>query len=289
MKEMVNFNGKQFNPKPLLGNAVSNVICAVIFGDRYEYSDRKFSELLGLISRNVRLLGPTGILKMNLIPIRIWHLPFAGFQEIIANFTTMRKFLQNILDVHRDTFDVNNLRDFIDAYLKEAQETTKQDETGTQTVKRRHLSEGNLVGTMANLFAAGSETTATTLYWCILYMMIYPDIQKRVQAEIDAVVGRNRLPKLADKPELNLTQAIIWEAQRLGSIAPLGVPHTAASDTQLHGFEVPKGAMIIPNLWHIFRDPKIWPEPEQFKPERFLTDDGKAVKPEELIPFSTGE
>ncbi|XP_022109968.1 cytochrome P450 2U1-like [Acanthaster planci] len=119
-------------------------------------------------------------------------------------------------------------------------------------------------------------------------MAIYSEIQQRVQAEIDAVVGRNRLPRLADKLGLNLTRAVIWEVQRMTSIVPLGLPHVAASDTQLQGFLIPRDTILVSNMWRIFRDLKLWPEPEMFKPERFLNDEGKAFKPGEFIPFGVG-
>ncbi len=297
MDEMVKFDGKSFNPKPFLSNAVSNVICAVVLGQRYEYSDRRFQELLSLLSRNFQLLGPAGFLKMTFFSRHIRHVPFSGMNEVSNNFESLARFIKNIINTHRENFDADNVNDFTDAYLLEIQGSSEEKASdgatnGTAThksTKQWHLSECNMIGTIVNLFAAGTETTATTLQWSILYMMAYPDIQKRVHAEIDATVGRNRLPRLADKPELNFTYAVVLEVQRMASITPIGVPHCASEDTKIHGFNIPKGALLIPNLWNIFRDPSLWPEPEKFKPERFLNAEGKAVKPEELIPFSTGE
>ena len=74
----------------------------------------------------------------------------------------------------------------------------------------------------------------------------------------------------------------------MNTIVPLGVAHAAASDTKFRGFLIPKDALLVPNLWGIARDPKVWPEPDEFKPERFLNDKGVAVQADELIPFSVG-
>ncbi|XP_038063977.1 cytochrome P450 2J6-like [Patiria miniata] len=290
MKEMSSFDGKPFNPKRLLSNAVSNVICSVIFGKRYEYTDQKFQNLLDLISRNIKLLGAGGVFFF--IP-GLRYLPFGKFKQMISNIQESEKFVVDIIEAHRAEFDPENLKDFVDVYLKESQQNLNN-EPGAPTSKssssaaRSHLNDSNFVGTIRNLFIAGSETTATTLQWCLLYMMMFPEIQHRVQAEIDAVVGRNRLPRMADKRDLNFTQAVIWEVQRLACIAPLGIPHTAASDTHIHGFTIPKGAILVPNLWALFRDPRVYPEPDRFNPERFLDSAGKAVKPDELVPFSVG-
>ncbi|XP_022095727.1 cytochrome P450 2J6-like [Acanthaster planci] len=282
MKEMSSFNGKPFNPKPLLSNATSNVICSVIFGKRYDYNNEEFKKLLSLFSENVRLFGAGGVF---LFFPALRHLPFVSSNQLELNGQQVRKFITTVIDNHRAAFDSDNLNDFIDVFLKEIKSNEEKAKAG---VKHGHLTEHSFVGTVANLFAAGTETTATTLQWALLYMAVYPKIQKQVQAEIDDVVGRNRLPRMADKSQLNFTQAVIWEVQRLTIVAPLGVAHAAASDTQLRGFTIPKGALLVPNLWAVSHDSNVWPEPDQFKPERFLNDQGEAAKVDELIPFSVG-
>ncbi|XP_022095758.1 cytochrome P450 2J6-like [Acanthaster planci] len=282
MKEMSDFNGKPFDPKPLLGNAVSNVICNVIFGKRYKYADEEFTRLLALLARNFKLLGAGAV--VNFFPI-LRHLPSVPTAEMMSNFEEIRVFVTSIIDSHRDIFDVNDPKDFTDCFLKEVKQNEAKDAMGVQ---HGFLSERNFAGTIIALFGAGTETTATTLQWALLYMTVYPEIQRRVQAEIDSVVGRNRLPRMADKQELNFTRAVIWEVQRLSLIVPLGVAHAAASDTQFRNFTIPKDALLVPNLWAVAHDPNVWPEPDQFKPERFLNDKGEAVKADELIPFSVG-
>ncbi|XP_038054780.1 cytochrome P450 2J6-like [Patiria miniata] len=292
IKEMAALGGKPFNPKPFLGNAVANVICCVIFGKRYKYTDEEFKYLLDLLSRNAKLAGGGGAVMVN---PSLRHLPFIPFAELLANFNEITCFIGNIVDAHRKTFNADDLKDFTDVYLMEIQQNLARDKDRMlpdgkhpKASKYGHLSERNIVGTIMGLFAAGSETTATTIQWALLYMMVYPDIQKRVQAEIDDVVGRNRMPRMADIPELNFTRAVIWEVQRLANIVPLGVPHAAASDIYLRGYLILKDTFVLPNMWTIFQDPKHWPEPELFKPERFLNEGGEAVKADELIPFSTG-
>ena len=294
IQEISSRDEKPFDPKYLLGNAVANVICCVVLGKRYEYSDPMFTNLMHVIHRIVNFLGSGGL--ANFIPaMRVF---IRNKAEILASFGEFRSFLLDVVASHRSNVDPGNLRDFTDAYLMEVA-TNEQAKLNPQQpmpagsaakgpLKHPHLNDKNIVGTLANLFAAGMETTATTLHWGILYMMIYPDIQKRVQAEIDAVVGRNRLPRLADKPELNFTQAVIWEVQRISSVVPLGMLHAASDDTEVQGFSIHKGTLVVANLWALFHDEKIWPEPNMFKPERFLDKNGSAFKPAELIPFSTG-
>ncbi|XP_072020639.1 cytochrome P450 2U1-like isoform X1 [Amphiura filiformis] len=143
-----------------------------------------------------------------------------------------------------------------------------------------------LYQTVSQLFSAGSETTVTSLRWSLLYMMAYPEIQSRIQNEIDCVVGRDRLPRVGDA--LPLTEATIMEVQRYSSIAPLGVPHVATEHTTLQGRNIPKGTLLFCNIWAVHHDPDVWTNPDQFRPERFLSEDGKVYQPKEYIPFSTG-
>uniref|UniRef100_A0A8C3HK57 Cytochrome P450 n=1 Tax=Chrysemys picta bellii TaxID=8478 RepID=A0A8C3HK57_CHRPI len=100
--------------------------------------------------------------------------------------------------------------------------------------------EENLVFSTLDLFFAGTETTSTTIRWALLYMALYPDVQERVQAEIDAVIGQSRQPAMDDRNNMPYTNAVIHEVQRISNIVPLSVPRMATSDTTLAGFYVPK-------------------------------------------------
>ncbi len=146
----------------------------------------------------------------------------------------------------------------------------------------------SLTATTVNLFVAGIETSSTTIRWTLLYMMAYPDIQGKVQQELDTVIGRNRMPEWNDRLELPYTEAVLREIQRIRTIAPLGFPHEVSKDTKLNGYDIPKGSLVFSNIWAAHNDPDVWSEPDQFKPERFLDENGKLRHREELIPFSIG-
>uniref|UniRef100_A0A3B4H4J6 Uncharacterized protein n=1 Tax=Pundamilia nyererei TaxID=303518 RepID=A0A3B4H4J6_9CICH len=112
-----------------------------------------------------------------------------------------------------------------------------------------HQSE-NLVICVLDLFVAGSETTSTTLRWAFLYMAKYPEIQEKVQAEIDREIGESRQPSMEDRANLPYTDAVIHEVQRIGNIAPLGVPHVTNRDVELGGYSVPKvSGCVLERTW----------------------------------------
>jgi hypothetical protein len=118
-----------------------------------------------------------------------------------------------------------------------------------------------------SLYAAGSETvsglplhlmlstyfllskTAATLSWFLLAMMVYPDVQKKAQAELDEVVGRGQLPTFAHYEKLPYIRALVKETLRWWPIGPLGIPHRIIQDDTYEGYHIPKGAICIPNVW----------------------------------------
>jgi len=104
--------------------------------------------------------------------------------------------------------------------------------------------------------------------------LLHPEIQITAQKEIDAVTGRGRLPTFDDRPRLPFVDAICKEVLRWRPIGPLGIPHAVTEDNVYKGFFIPKGAMVLGNVWAIFHDPTIYPDPDTFKPERFLNTDG---------------
>lgn len=125
---------------------------------------------------------------------------------------------------------------------------------------------------------ASYETTAATLMVFVLAMVLCPDVQKRAQAEIDSVVGRDRLPMLEDRESLPYIDAIVRETFRWQPVVPLGVPHAASSDDVYDGYFIPKGAIITYNTWGITRDEKRYPNASSFIPERFIDADGALTR-----------
>ncbi|KAG2120520.1 cytochrome P450 [Suillus discolor] len=118
------------------------------------------------------------------------------------------------------------------------------------------------------------ETTSAILMVFVLAMVLYPDVQKRAQAEIDSVVGRERLPTFEDRASLPYIDALVRETFRWQPIGPLGIPHATSSDDIYEGYFIPKGTIITYNTWSITRDEKRYPDASRFIPERFIDVDG---------------
>ncbi|KAH9890551.1 cytochrome P450 [Cubamyces lactineus] len=124
-----------------------------------------------------------------------------------------------------------------------------------------------LVGTIAS----GYETISGTMSWWALAMVLNPDAQKTAQAEIDTVVGRDRLPTMDDVDKLVYVQAMLKEILRWHPVGPLGMQHTSSEDDHYEGYFIPKGTICIANVWAINRDPDIWGlDADKFNPARYL-------------------
>ncbi|GJE96464.1 cytochrome P450 [Phanerochaete sordida] len=120
----------------------------------------------------------------------------------------------------------------------------------------------------------GSDTTTFALANFVLAMLLFPEVQQRAQEELDRVVGRDRLPDIADQDSLPYTASIVKELLRWRPIGPVAVPHRSTADDWYEGYFIPEGSLVIGNVWAILHDEERYPDPEAFKPERFLTAEG---------------
>lgn len=130
---------------------------------------------------------------------------------------------------------------------------------------------------------------AIALQIFVIAMLHFPDVLSKAQAEVDAVVGRARLPAFSDESSLPYTRALVSELFRWRPIGPLVNPHIASQDDTYDGMHVPPGASLWVNLQAISRNETIYPEPEQFRPERFLAEDDSFTRKDELAVFGYGK
>ena len=141
------------------------------------------------------------------------------------------------------------------------------------------------------MVAGGTESTTVTLTWAMSLLLNNPHVLERAQQELDTVVGRDRQLKESDIPNLVYLKSIIKETMRMYPAGPLLGPREFYKDCIVAGYFVPKGTQLIPNIWKIQTDPRVWPDPFEFKPERFLTTHKNVdLKGNnfELIPFGSG-
>ncbi|XP_059104070.1 cytochrome P450 2D28-like isoform X2 [Peromyscus eremicus] len=271
--------GRPFNPNTMLDKATCNVISSLIFARRFAYEDPYIIRLLKLLEEG--LMNISGFLPevLNMFPILL-RIPGLA-DKVFQGQKNLAAMLNDLLTEHRKTQDPEQPpRDLTDAFLAEVEKAKGNPESS--------FNDENLHAVVADLFAAGIVSTSTTLSWALLLMILYPDVQSRVQQEIDEVIGQARRPEMADQARMPYTNAVIHEVQRFGDISPLNLPCITSRDIEVQGFLIPKGTTLIPNLSSVLKDETVWEKPLQFHPEHFLDAQGRFVKHEAFMPFSAG-
>uniref|UniRef100_A0A3Q4GUF5 Uncharacterized protein n=1 Tax=Neolamprologus brichardi TaxID=32507 RepID=A0A3Q4GUF5_NEOBR len=264
------FKGEAFDTTQSINCAVSNIICSIVYGSRFEYNDPEFTSLVDRTNRLIRLSGSPSI--QVLIPTLN-----EGFKLVAANKMQNLAFFRRL----KETLNPQMCRGIVDAFLVRKQNL---EESG---ITKSHFHDENLLITAMNLFAAGTETTSTTLRWGLLLMAKYPKIQDEVQEELRRVIG-DRQVQVADRKNLPFTDAVIHEIQRLSSIIPTALPHKTTRDITFQGHFIEKGTTVFPLLTSVLHDPSEWERPHSFYPAHFLDKEKKFVKRDAFIPFSAG-
>lgn len=273
-------SGTFFDPTFLFGLAVSNVICSVVFEDRYDYEDKDFLDMLALMKETFQIVTSPWAQIFDLAPNLLKHLP--GPQDrLFKNFDKLRKHAMEKVRAHEETLDENCPRDYIDCFLIKMNQ--EKDNPTTE------FNYDNLIVSLIQLFLAATETTSTALRYSILMLLKHPNITKRMQEEIDDVIGNSRCPSLEDRLKMPFTDAVIHEIQRFTDITPLGVPRATNQDTVLRGYHIPKGVTVFPMITTVLKDSKFFKDPKRFDPAHFLDEQGKLKKIEAFIPFSIGK
>ncbi|NXP44970.1 CP2K1 protein, partial [Heliornis fulica] len=269
--------GKPLELTLIMNAAVANVIVSILFGKRFEYEDPVFKRLVSLVNQNVRIFGTPSVSVYNMFPILGFLLK--DHKIFIQNVKEINAFIKVTFIEHLKALDRNDQRSFIDTFL-----VRQQEENGNAN---GYFDNENLIEVVRNLFVAGMETTSTTLRWGLLFMIKHPEIQKKVQGEIERVIGTNP-PRTEHRTQMPYTDAVVHEIQRFANILPLSLPHETTADVIFKGYFIPKGTYIIPLLSSVLQDKSQWEKPDIFYPEHFLDSEGKFVKKDAFMPFSAG-
>ncbi|KAJ7319135.1 putative monooxygenase [Mycena albidolilacea] len=132
--------------------------------------------------------------------------------------------------------------------------------------------EEALVWAASTVMGGGLDSNASTVQTFFLAMMLHPTVQHKAQKEIETAIGSDRLPTIEDKAVLPYVRSIMAEVFRWNQAAPLGIPHRLSHDDTYNGMDLPKGSLVIPNIWHMLHDPEVYSNPMDFDPDRYQND-----------------
>ncbi|KAI0777348.1 cytochrome P450 [Trametes elegans] len=194
-----------------------------------------------------------------------WFMPSRGFKAVARR---MRRELDEMYDlpfgfVKKQMGEGRAHPSFTSSYLEDRRETTLADE---ELIK----------AAAASLYSGGADTTPSSMTAFILAMTLWPDVQATAQRELDTLLGSSwaRMPMFADRARLPYVSAVVLEVLRWNPAVPLGLAHRLTQDDVYRGLEIPKGTVVWANIWSMLQDPAVFPEPQEFRPERYLDKDG---------------
>ncbi|XP_010983534.1 cytochrome P450 2B4 [Camelus dromedarius] len=280
VKELQNTQGALRDPTFFFQSATSNIICSIVFGERFDYRDPEFLRMLDLIFQSFSLISSLSSQLFELYSSILKHFP-GTHRRIYSNLQEIKDFIGRNVQKHRETLDPRAPRDLIDTYL------LRMDKEKSNPKSEFH--EENLINNSLSLFFAGTETTSTTIRYGFLLMLKYPHVTERIHKEIDQVIGSHRPPALEDRAKMPYTDAVIHEIQRFGDLIPIGIPHMVTKDTYFRGYILPKGTEVYPILSSALHDPRYFEKPNAFNPDHFLDANGALKKNDAFMPFSLGK
>ncbi|XP_059474928.1 probable cytochrome P450 303a1 [Neocloeon triangulifer] len=253
-----------------------NTIWTMLAGSRYEHDDVESRKLQTILADMFASMDMTGCL-FNHFPVLRYVMPEAsGYNMYMACHKKFWAFLHEEILRHEASYVEGSPRDFMDVYIKEIKSRVDQNS---------YYSELQLMAICMDLFLAGSDTTSKSLSFAFLHFLRQPHVVKKIQNEIDRVVGKGKSVTLEHKPNMPYTAAAVDEALRVFVGQVIGVPHRAMADSTLLGYFIPKDTILVGNFNGWFMNEEFYEDPWTFNPERFLNEKNEVIVPEHFIPF----
>ena len=281
LEEIESKEEKPFSPKKLMHGLIVAELWKIMTTKKLSLNDQivKYLVELGDLITNTALRGSL----YQIIPLASYF-P-SQFNRNIKRAIQLRKII--ILPefrAHLETYQPSVIRDLTDSFIS-AFENEIPNQKGEDVGSLE-----DIPGLMLDVFVGGSETTSSAFGWFLLYMVLHKHVQDKIHEEIDIVVGKDRLPVFDDVKNMHYLQASLCEVIRITSFVSF-TGTNAIRDTTFAGYHIPKGTYVCLNIEKVHHDEREWPEPDVFKPERFLDPEGKFVgwtKLHGFMPFGLG-
>ncbi|XP_022921198.2 probable cytochrome P450 305a1 [Onthophagus taurus] len=264
---------------PILSMSVLSILWRLVAGSRLPKDDTRLQDMFKLLKIRQSAFDMAGG-RLNMFPwLRFIAPEKTGYNLILRLNEQMRSFFQEIIDKHHEEWNPGRDDDVIHAFIS-------------------HMKEGNdvhpsftndqLLMICIDIFIAGSHTVTYTLEFAFLMIILHPAIQKKIQTEIDNVFEEDHVITYSDRMKVPYVEAVIMEVKRFCHVTPITGPRRTLRDTVLDNYFIPKDTTVLISNYSVHMDKNIWGDPEVFRPERFLDENGKLVTSEKLIPFGLG-
>ncbi|XP_027814596.1 steroid 21-hydroxylase isoform X2 [Ovis aries] len=239
-----------------------SIICYLTFGDKEDTLVHAFHDCVQDLMKtwdhwSIQILDMVPFLRLFPNP-GLWRL-----KKAIENRDHM---VEKQLRRHKESMVAGQWRDMMDYMLQGVGRQRVEEGPG-------QLLEGHVHMSVVDLFIGGTETTASTLSWAVAFLLHHPEIQRRLQEELDRELGPGASCSgvtYKDRARLPLLNATIAEVLRLRPVVPLALPHRTTRPSSIFGYDIPEGMVVIPNLQGAHLDETVWEQPHEFRPDRFL-------------------
>ncbi|XP_020236943.1 cytochrome P450 CYP736A12 [Cajanus cajan] len=256
----------------------ADIACRMVFGKKYMDRDLDEKGFKAVMQEGMHLAATPNIGD---------YIPYIGkldLQGLVRRMKAVHKifddFFEKIIDEHMQSEKgEDNMKDFVDVMLGFV---------GTVESEYR-IDRPNIKAIMLDMLAGSMDTSATAIEWTLSELLKNPRVMKKVQMELETVVGMKRKVEESDLDKLQYLDMIVKESMRVHPVAPLLIPHQSTEDCMVGDFFIPKKSRVIVNAWAVMRDPSVWSEADKFLPERF---EGSNIdvrgRDFQLIPFGSG-
>ncbi|XP_043491409.1 methyl farnesoate epoxidase-like [Polistes fuscatus] len=282
IEKLADKNGPITEIYDLVSIAVIASFWFLITGSKFQLDQEnpKLKEVIAIMKENVKGYNTAGRI-INYLPFLRYIFPsLTGYTQIQERHNRMWLYFKKMIRRHDETKIQNEPTNLIDIYLNE--------------MKTKNLSspscfnDENLIALIRDLFVASIETTTNTIGFVIAFLSVKQDIQKKIHDELDDVLGKDILPRLANRNRLPYLQATLAEVARMGNVGPTSVPHRAINDTTLLGYNIKKDSTMLANLMSVHMDKNHWGDPNVFRPERFINENGEYCDDPWIMTFGLG-
>ncbi|XP_048527307.1 cytochrome P450 98A1-like [Triticum urartu] len=254
-----------------------NNITRLVFGKRFMNANDDINEegheFKSIVNNGIKIGASLSIAEY------VWYLRwlFPLNDELYKTHNERRDHLtKKIIEEHAKALEESGSKNhFVDALL---------------TLREQYdLSDDTVFGLLWDIITTGMDTTVISVQWTMAELVRYPRVQKKLQEELDSVIGRDRVMSETDFQKLPYLLAVVKESLRLHPATPLMLPHKASASVKVDGYNIPKGADVTVNVWAVARNPDVWRNPLEYRPERFL-EESIDIKGGDfrVLPFGAG-
>ncbi|KAG5896790.1 hypothetical protein JTB14_008366 [Gonioctena quinquepunctata] len=267
--------------KSILPISVLNILWVFISGSRLDWDDVRLAKLLKILDERAKAFDMSGG-TLNILPWLRYIAPEkSGYNLIVRLNNELSAILMVPIEEHFETWTEGRNDDLIYSFITEMKKHQGDDETT--------FTKEQLVMVCLDMFLAGSQTTSNTLSFAFLMMILHPDIKHQLHMCLDAAFGKTEEITYSERSRVPYVEAVLCEVQRYRHVAPIIGPRRVLRNTTLDGYYIPKGSTVLISVYSVHNDRDYWKDPEVFRPERFLNEEGKLIYHERYLPLGLGK